>query len=273
MCGDSRDAVAVAVLLNGKLVNLAFTSPPYAEQREYDPASGFMPIPPTEYVEWFRPVSEYVASHLALDGSWIVNIKPASRGLDTELYVLDLVREHAISWGWHWAGEYCWKRPGIPQKPARRFKNQFEPIFHFSAAAPKFRPDGVAFLSEHSFGYEQGREPVSTGNVGFKSAKKSQGMALPGNVIEPGKSRESLDHSAAFPVALPDFFVRAFTDPDDVVYDPFMGSGTTLMAAAQNGRVGFGCEISPTYCDLIRRRWTRYAKERNLDPGTGALDG
>lgn len=57
----------------------------------------------------------------------------------------------------------------------------------------------------------------------------------------------------------------------DAVYDPFMGSGTTLIAAAQNGRVAYGCEISPAYCDLIRRRWTRWADRQGIAPGSGAL--
>ena len=57
-----------------------------------------------------------------------------------------------------------------------------------------------------------------------------------------------------------------------VVIDPFGGSGSTLMAAAQlemNARL---IELSPQYCDVIRRRWTKYAKENGLKAGTGALE-
>ena len=46
----------------------------------------------------------------------------------------------------------------------------------------------------------------------------------------------------------------AFTDAGDVVFDPFMGVGTTMAAAHVLGRVGYGCEISPAYCDVILRR-------------------
>jgi len=58
-----------------------------------------------------------------------------------------------------------------------------------------------------------------------------------------------------------------------VVADLFGGSGSTLIACAETGRVARCIELDPGYCDVIRRRWTRYARERNLDPGTGALDG
>jgi DNA modification methylase len=62
-------------------------------------------------------------------------------------------------------------------------------------------------------------------------------------------------HSAAFPVGLPSFFIRAYSDKGDLIYDPFLGSGTTLIAAEQHDRRCFGMEISPGYCDLIVRRW------------------
>lgn len=55
------------------------------------------------------------------------------------------------------------------------------------------------------------------------------------------------NHVAAFPVELPKRCLLASTDPDDLVFDPFAGSGTTLVAAKQLGRRYFGCDISPTY--------------------------
>ena len=46
----------------------------------------------------------------------------------------------------------------------------------------------------------------------------------------------------------------AFSDPGDMVFDPFLGSGTTMAAAHVLGRIGYGCEICPAYCDVILRR-------------------
>jgi DNA modification methylase len=56
------------------------------------------------------------------------------------------------------------------------------------------------------------------------------------------------------------------------VLEPFAGSGSTLIAAAMTGRICRTMEISPRYCDVIRRRWTKFAKENNVEPGTGALE-
>ena len=262
MSGDCRNPDHVATLLDGATINLAFTSPPYADRRTYDETSGFKPIPPGEYVDWFEPVQANVAKHLAGDGSWFVNIKAASNGLDTETYVLDLVLAHARQWGWHWATEFCWERAGIPGQPARRFKNQFEPVLQFALSDWKFRPDAVAHESSRAMSYAgSDRQWSAAADQGRTYGEKDRlldrgpGMAFPGNRLAPFIGAESLGHAAAFPVGLPDFFVRAYTDEGDTVFDPFMGSGSTLLAADQNDRVGFGMEISPGYCDVICRRF------------------
>jgi DNA modification methylase len=76
-----------------------------------------------------------------------------------------------------------------------------------------------------------------------------------------GNGGESV-HTASFPVGLPDFFVKAYTDEHDLVFDPFMGSGTTMIAAEQNRRQAYGCEISPAYCDVIVKRWEDYTGKK-----------
>ncbi len=75
LVGDCRRAEDVARLMAGAHANVAFTSPPYASQRTYDEASGFKPIAPERYPDWFEPVQANVRRHLAPDGSWFVNIR------------------------------------------------------------------------------------------------------------------------------------------------------------------------------------------------------
>jgi hypothetical protein len=83
------------------------------------------------------------------------------------------------------------------------------------------------------------------------------GMALPSNVlnIASGGFVTTGLHSAEFPVGLPAWFAKAYTDEGDTVFDPFMGSGSTFIAAEQEHRVGYGTEISPGYCDVIAKRY------------------
>ena len=337
MCGDARDPASVAKLLDGAAINIGFTSPPYAEQREYDQTSGFKPIPPDEYVGWFKAVADSVAAHLASDGSWFVNIKPnvTPDDMDTELYVFDLVIAHRRAWGWHYVTEFCWERVGMPRAVARRFKNQFEPIYQFARGVWKMRPEGVQHASDNvpipagpgvgattwsKFqgqgakepffgsgrkkkqqtlvkgpladvqGDDDKRKPVTlgkgqaypgnrislrginwkgvhgtnwqseTGPIGIPREEIGPGMAYPGNRLPTfTASHDAVGHAAAFPVGLPAFFIRAYSDVGDAIYDPFLGSGSTLLAAHQLERIGYGMELSPAYVDLAIQRWENLA--------------
>jgi hypothetical protein len=78
-------------------------------------------------------------------------------------------------------------------------------------------------------------------------------------------------HGSVKPVAVVADIVCRVVRASGQVVDPFAGSGTTLMACAQEGRVARCIELDPKYCDVIRRRWTRYAVEHGIDPGSGAL--
>lgn len=274
MCGDCRNSADVAAVVAGATLALAFTSPPYAEQRVYDAESGFEPIPPDEYVAWFRPVADNVRAHLAVDGSWFVNIKPAADGLDTELYVLDLVIAHAREWGWHFATEFCWPRPGMPLEPRRRFKNGFEPVYQFALNEWKFRPDAVRHESDAAIvplgpgaGDTSWAPRTTMSNAAAQGSpdyawfndRHISGLAYPSNRLPTFTgTHEAVGHGAAFPVGLPEWFMRAYTDPGDHVFDPFMGSGSTLLAAEHQQRVAHGLEISARYTDMILRRWQRH---------------
>jgi DNA modification methylase len=263
LCGDGKDFSNVEILLDGQKINLAITSPPYASQRTYDKDSGFKPIHPDEFVNWYQDISSNIMANLTDDGSYFCNIKPNAEGLKRELYVFDLVLAHVRDWGWNFADEYCWERNGIPQQVVTRFKNQFEPIYHFTKDKWKFRPESVK--------HESKAVPKAKGKgAGDTNAAKRQGvvsavdgndvaagMAYPGNRL-PTFQSEALGHPAAFPVGLPEFFIKAYTDAKDVVFDPFMGSGSSLIAAEKHGRMCFGTEISPMYCDLIIKRWENF---------------
>lgn len=76
-------------------------------------------------------------------------------------------------------------------------------------------------------------------------------------------------HSAPYPRLLVEFFLKAYTDEGDVVFDPFMGSGTTMAAAQVLDRAGYGCEISPAYCDVILRRIAELASAVPVLAATG----
>lgn len=262
IAGDCRQAGVLERVLDGRRATIAFTSPPYASQRRYDETSDFEPVRPDDYVEWFAAVQEQVAAVLADDGSWFVNIKEHCDAGQRHLYVKDLTIAHVRRWGWLLVDELCWvdAKNGVPGGWPNRFKDAWEPVFHYARSSKiKFRPLGNGTESDAVFDYSSDTATTRTGSglLGVKATEERAGIARPSNVLTIAASAAS-DHSAMFPTALPAWFLRSYTDPGDLVLDPFIGAGTTLLAAHAEQRVCAGVEISPRYVDVVCRRWQEH---------------
>jgi len=92
------------------------------------------------------------------------------------------------------------------------------------------------------------------------------------SVLEFDRPGRSADHPTMKPVALVAKCIENSSKPGWIVGEPFGGSGTTLIACAQTGRVARLIELDPRYVDVIRRRWTKWAKQNNRPVGTGGLE-
>jgi site-specific DNA-methyltransferase (adenine-specific)/site-specific DNA-methyltransferase (cytosine-N4-specific) len=78
--------------------------------------------------------------------------------------------------------------------------------------------------------------------------------AYPTNVLHLATECSNKNHSAAFPEELPKWFIQLFTKEEDLVLDPFMGSGTTNFVAQRMNRNSIGIEISPEYYNMVKRQ-------------------
>ena len=159
----------------------------------------------------------------------------------------------------------------MPGKWPNRLKNAWEPIFHFSRNKDiKFRPKAAGHESDDVVVYspDNPSAPSGSGLLGC-GADKIAGIAWPSNVVEAKAEGGQGSHSAPFPRALVEFFVKAFSDTGDAVCDPFTGSGTSIAAAHILGRVGYGIEISPAYCDVALRRLMALMQEQPALQDTG----
>ena len=240
-------------------VNLIVTSPPYADQRN----GNYGGVHPNRYVKWFLPKSKAFMQCLSADGSFILNIKEKAVGGEKHRYVYELVLAMRDQ-GWRLVDEYCWhKRNCYPGKWPNRFRDSWERLYHFTLS-PNFKmrqesvmvPMGdwksarLANLSDT----DRTRD-LSKHENGFGKRVENwvgRDMAYPTNVLHMATECGFKGHPAAFPKALPTWFIKLFTDKGDTVLDPFAGSGTTLTAALELDRNAIGIDTDPDYCKAMR---------------------
>jgi site-specific DNA-methyltransferase (adenine-specific) len=112
----------------------------------------------------------------------------------------------------------------------------------------------------------QNKRKMSLTGSGFSinhgAIQKDSPTVLPGNVLALPTLSHNVGHPAAYPVALPEWFIRLFTQEGDLVLDPFLGSGTTAIAAANQGRNWIGCEKFPDYIPVAEARIVKEREKR-----------
>ena len=242
-------------------VNLIVTSPPYADQRK----KNYGGIAPDDYVDWFLPLAEQFQNVLKPDGSFVLNIKEKAVDGERHTYVLDLIKALREQ-GWVWVEDYIWhKKNCYPGKWPNRFRDAWEHCLHFTLNKKfKMRQEAVMVPMgdwaqsrlKNLSDTDRTRDESKT-DTGFGKrieAWVGRDMAYPTNVIRMASECSNKKHPAAFPVSLPAWFIKLFTDEGDTVLDPFCGSGTTLVAARGLNRNGIGIDTSEEYCGLVEQR-------------------
>lgn len=263
MCGDATDASTVATLLDAGTVALVVTSPPYDRQRAYDGG---------EVLDWsalMRGVFSALADRVRPDAQLLVNLGLVHRDGEWVPYWSDWL-EWMRAQGWRRFGLYAWDQgPGLPGDWNGRLAPAFELVFHFNRAARqanKIVPCKWAGTQNHGSGLRAADGTVSE----YQHAGMAvQQMRIPDSVLRISRHKArgiEIGHPAVFPVRLPEFLMRTYTDDGDVVFDPFGGSGTTLLAAARAGRVARLLDVSGRYVDLMVARW------RQQHPDVPVLD-
>jgi DNA modification methylase len=104
--------------------------------------------------------------------------------------------------------------------------------------------------------------------------RATQDFKIPDNVIRVTRQRggigKGIDHPAVFPVGLPEHMMLTYSAPRDICYEPFSGSGTSLIAAEKTGRALRAVELAPVYVDVALERFRRlYPSIPIILDGTG----
>jgi DNA modification methylase len=238
-------------------IDLIVTSPPYADNRK----KTYGGVPVNRYIDWFLPISAELKRVLKSDGSFVLNIKERVVNGERHTYVLELIIEMRKQ-GWLWTEEYLWhKKNCYPGKWKNRFRDAWERCLHFTKNKDfKMFQEAVMVpigdWTEKRLHHLNGRDVIrdeSRSLSGFgKNVSKWVGRELvyPTNVLHLATECSNRNHSAAFPVSLPKWFIKLFTQEGDVVLDPFLGSGTTALACIELNRRYVGIELMKDYYEL-----------------------
>ena len=257
ICGDAADPAVVGALMQGDAARLCFTSPPYGNQRDY--TSGGV----KDWDGLMRGVFANVP--MTDDGQVLVNLGLIHRDNEVIPY-WDAWLGWMRTQGWRRFAWYVWDQgPGMPGDWAGRFAPSFEFVFHFNRASRK--PNKIVpckHAGQESHLRADGSSTAMRGKDGevggwTHKGQPTQDTRIPDSVIRvmrhKGKIGQDIDHPAVFPVALPEFVIDAYSDTGDVVFEPFGGSGTTMLAAQRTGRVCRSVEIAPQYVDVAIKRF------------------
>jgi len=205
-------------------IDLIVTSPPYADSRK----NVYGGVHPDEYVEWFLPKAAEFLRVLKPSGTFILNIKERVVNGERHTYVIELILEMRKQ-GWLWTEEFCWhKKNCYPGKWPNRFRDAWERCLQFNKSK-KFKMYQEAVMvpigdwSEtrlRNLGENDRKRFNSRVNSGFGKRVENwigRKMVYPNNVLHLATECTNRNHSATFPKALPEWFIKLFTVEGDVV--------------------------------------------------------
>ena len=238
-CYEALDNIA------NNSVDCIITSPPYNFDMSYDMYKDSKPF--DEYFEWLDKIFIKCFDKLKDDGRLIINIQPLySQYIPTH----SIITSNLLNIGYKWKGEILWEKNNYncnyttwgswksPSSPYLKYSWEFIEIFVKS--------------SYKHFGDSK--------NITISASEFKKWVYAKWS-ISPEHNMKKYNHPAMFPVELTDRLLKLFTYKDDIILDPFMGTGTTGVSCIKLDREFIGMELSKDYCDKAYERIKETEKE------------
>ena len=257
-------------------VQLVVTSPPYNIGKEYEKD---VRLSLDQYLEWLEPIIDQLCSKVAENGSvcWQVgNYVKDGEVFPLDLYFYEMFRKNGLKLRnriiWHY---------NFGLNARRRFSGRYETLLWFTKS------------DDYTFNLDPVRVPQLYPGKRHSAKKGDRAGKLSGNPLGKNPSDfwefsgeqffennpiwelpnvksnhpEKTQHPCQFPSELVERCILAFSNEGDLVLDPFVGSGTTVIAAIKYNRVGLGIDKSAEYAKLARQRIKQFQKgELKLRP-------
>jgi site-specific DNA-methyltransferase (adenine-specific) len=218
-------------------IDLIVTSPPYNVNIPYTAVRD--DISYADYLEFTRRWLKKACSLMKPDGRMCLNI-PLDKNLGGQQSVYADILTLAKACGWHYHATVIWNEQNISRRTAWGS--------WLSARAPYV----IAPVETIAILY---RETWKKTEAGASDITRDEFIGWTNGVWTfSGEKKGRANHPAPFPVELPTRCIKLFTYVGDTVLDPFMGSGTTLLACRNLKRTGIGVEIDPAYCEVAKKR-------------------
>lgn len=235
MCGDSTDGAVVARLMNGEKADITFTSPPYNAAKE-----SFL----NGRVDGFDDKYQNHADNMSDDDYVGLLTKSTALAIENSRYAfinLQLLSHNRLA-----LCEFQYA-----------FRKELKDILIWNKTQCPPNIVKGAFNTRFEFVYAFSKENKTRG---FPCSWRGQ---YP-NVIETGSNSTNefaADHKAGFPIAFPTWLIEKM-DFAKLVYEPFCGTGTTMVACEKTNRKCYGMEIDPHYCSVIIKRWQEFTGKK-----------
>jgi DNA modification methylase len=246
--GDARHMDAIT---DGS-VALVVTSPPYFAGKQYEEELACDGVP-SSYFEYLQMLGEVFAEcvrKLEPGGRIAVNVANLGRKPYRSLSA-DVIRILADDLGLLLRGELIWQK-------AEGANGSCAWGSFRSAANPVLRDVTERVVVASKGRFDRARTPKQRAGEGLPHASTMLTDDFLASTLDvwsiPPESARRVGHPAPFPVELPEELIRLYTYREDLVLDPFMGSGSTLVAAARSGRRFAGYDLDGKYVEIARQR-------------------
>lgn len=261
MIGDCTNRHDVEHLFTDIYASMIFTSPPYGNQRRYDG-------PPIDWTKLMCGFADSLAFSAKDDAQILVNLGLIHENAEWVPYWTDAF-QYMSDIGWRRFGWYVWDQmQGLPGLWHGRLAPSFEFVFLFNREPRepnqcmpcKDAGKGAAFNHGRTGDGESVRYNLKNygvkrddGNyhpLNLKERRPIENFKIPDSVVRVNRDKTSSIahlHPAIFSPDLPRRFIEAYSNDGDIIYDPFGGALTTMLACEASGRTGYAMELSPGY--------------------------